>query len=110
MTSPADFADLFDPCRTMKEAHEAYKEGIRVLQEAHRLSMARIVAERDRAVSGKPAKRSPQNEPQTPLRTDLAVKHSRDHAIRQWATAQGISFQRVNKGLRAMYDEAHPDE
>ena len=106
MPSPADFADLFDPCRTMRDSHEAYKEGIRVLQEAHRLCMVRLVAERDRVSAGKPAKRSPQTDAQVAL----VVKQSRDAKIRNWASQQGIVFQRVNKGLRAMYDEAHPDE
>ena len=104
--SPADFAGLFDGCRDMRESHEAYKEGIRLLQEAHRLCMVRLVSERDRVSAGKPAKRSPQNEAQVAL----VVKQSRDAKIRNWASTQGIVFQRVNKGLRAMYDEAHPDE
>jgi hypothetical protein len=107
MPSPADFAGFFDDCRTMRDSHEAYKEAIRVLQEAHRLCMARLVAQRDSPTS---KVRTAPGASQDGLRPDLAVKRSRDALIRNWAAKEGISFQRVNRGLRALYDEAHPDE
>ena len=106
MTSPSDFADLFDPCRNPQDVNNAYKKGIAVLMEAYRLQMAQIVRDRDLAAGATPTKWMPQNASEG---VEKAVQRSRDTTIRRWAQQQGIVFQRVNKGLRAMYDEAHPE-
>ena len=105
MPLPADFSDLFDGCKTHHQANEAYKEGVRILQEALRLTHVRIVTLRD-APTPTITKQSPQNDAQAALK---AVQRSHDAAVRNWAARQGISFRRVNKKLREAYDEAHRD-
>ena len=103
MPSPADFSDLFDPCRTMHDANNAYKECLDILREAHRLCMARIVATRDAAESPRRKILEPQEA------TEAALKRSYDARVKAWAAGQGIPFQRVSKKLRDMYEEAHPE-
>jgi hypothetical protein len=100
MTVPGDFADLFDGCRTHREANEAYTEGIQILAEALRLAHMRIVAVRDAPIATVTV-RTPEQ------KSEGALKASHDTAVRQWATTQGIPFRRVGKKLRKMYEEAH---
>ena len=107
MTSPSDFGDLFDSCKTFRDSNEAYRQGVTILQEAHRLCMSRLVKERD---SDAVPKRTAQNEPQGPQAVDLAVQRSKDAQVRRWAEMEGISFRRVSKKLRAAYEEAHENE
>ena len=101
MTSPSDFGDLFDSCKTFRDSNEAYRQGVTILQEAHRLCMSRLVKERD---SDAVVKRKPSEPSEGPL-----VAKSRDVAIRNWALSVGhvLKRNRVNKEIRAMYDEAH---
>ena len=105
MPSPADFSDLFDPCRTHRAADDAYREGIYVLQEALRLAHVRIVTVRD-APTATVTKRTAQDESERALR---AIQRSKDTAIRNWATQEGVVFKNVSKKIRALYEEAHPE-
>ncbi len=100
MTSPADFLSLFAECKTERETNNAYHRGIGILQEAHRLALVKVIARRDTT--------SPLREAQKAVQDPLvAIQRSHDTLIRQWATAQGIPFQRVSKKLRELYEEAH---
>ena len=100
MTSVGDFADLFDGCRTHREANDAYKEGLQVLSEALRQAHVRIVTVRDGPGCAVVKRTAPEA-------SEAALKRSYDTIVRQWATMEGIPFRRVNKRLREQYEEAH---
>ena len=96
----AEYLELFTDCSTIEETNRIYKQNVEALMEAHRQIMATLVGRRDDTTP----KRTPQNEAQIAL---VATQRSHDTLIRQWATSQGIPFQRVSKTLRAQYDAAH---
>ena len=103
MPLPADFADLFDPCKTARDVDDAYHKGIGVLQEAMRLAHQRLTDLRD--------ERTPKISDRTaPAATEAALKRSHDATVKRWAAQQGIPFKKVSKKLRELYEEAHPNE
>ena len=100
MPSPADFSDLFDPCKTARDVDDAYHTGIGILQEAMRLAHQRLEDLRD--------ERTPKiNNRTAPAATEAALKRSYDATVKRWAAQQGIPFKKVSKKLRELYEEAH---
>ena len=96
----AEFLELFDGCTEIQETNRIYKQNVEALMEAHRQIMSGLIARRESPIP----KRTPHSEDEGAM---VALQRSHDAIIRQWATAQGIPFQRVSKTLRAQYDAAH---
>jgi len=98
MTSVADFLPDFANDTTIRETEATYKRLIDLLREAHRQSMARIVATRDGTVAT-----TTRNTTNTGLHTPT---------VKNWALRTGVILPpsgRVTKAIKEQYRAAHAE-
>ncbi len=98
MTSVADFLPNFANDTTIRETEATYKRLIDLLREAHRQSMARIVAARDGAATTVTRKAT---------NTDLHTP-----SVKNWALRTGVILPpsgRVTKAIKEQYRAAHAE-
>ena len=97
MTSAADLMPLFQSCTNPHDVDKSYRRGIEMLQEAMRVTHARLVHERDNPTTGI-----------TRTRRDNSDVH--DTAVKSWARLNGVVMPpsgRVTNALRDQYRAAH---
>jgi hypothetical protein len=99
MTSPAEFLPEFAECSNHREANDVYKNCVRDLQEALRLTHRRIVDHRDNPIPTT-----------TRQRRDNSDVH--DMTIKSWARLTGVVMPpsgRVTNALRDAWRRAHSE-